>query len=115
MAIKHVLACVDGSNGDGAVLDYSLQIARQFPIHIDVLHVRLDLSKPPKRGWYTREVDLLFGVAEALEQRANEAAAQAKQGFEEWRLENHVPLVDQPTAVHNVSAAWREIKGYEVE
>jgi nucleotide-binding universal stress UspA family protein len=115
MAIKHVLACVDGSSGDSAVLGYLLQIARQFPIHIDVLHVRLDLSKTPKRGWYTREVDRLFGIDEALERRANEASAQAKQGFEDWRLENHMPLVDQPTAVHNISAAWREIKGYEVE
>jgi hypothetical protein len=50
-----------------------------------------------------------------LERRANEEAAQAKQSFENWRLENHVPLVDQPSAVHNISAAWREIKGYEVE
>lgn len=116
MAIKHVLVCVDGSTGDSAALGYSLQIARQLPIHIDVLHVRLDLSKPPKRGdWYTREIDRLFGIAEVLERRANEVAAQAKQDFEDWRLENHVPLVDQPSAVHNISAAWREIKGYEVE
>jgi nucleotide-binding universal stress UspA family protein len=116
MAIKHVLVCVDGGSGDSAALGYSLQIARQLPIHIDVLHVRLDLSKPPKRGgWYTRAVDRLFGIAEVLERGANEAAARAKQGFEDWRLENHVPLVDQPSAVHSVSAAWREIKGYEVE
>jgi nucleotide-binding universal stress UspA family protein len=116
MAIKHVLVCVEGSSGDSAALGYSLQTARQLPVHIDVLHVRLDPSKPPKReGWYTRQVDRLFGIVEVLERSANEAAARAKQGFEHWRLENHVPLVDQPSAVHNISAAWREIKGYEVE
>ena len=83
MAIKHVLVCVDGSSGDSAALGYSLQIARQLSVHIDVLHVRLDLSKPPKRGgWYSREIDRLFGIAEVIERRANEAAAQAKQGHE---------------------------------
>jgi nucleotide-binding universal stress UspA family protein len=115
MTIKHVLACVDGSSSDSAVLSYSLQIARKFPIHVDVLHVRLHLSKAPKRGWYRKEVDLLLGITEALEQRASEAAARAKKSFEDWRLENQVPFVDAPAAVHNISAAWREIKGYEVE
>jgi nucleotide-binding universal stress UspA family protein len=115
MTIKHVLACVDGSSGDSAVLSYSLQIARKFPVHVDVLHVRLLLSKAPKRGWYRKELDLLFGIAEAIEQRASETAARAKKSFEDWRLENQVPLVDAPTAVYNISAAWREIKGYEVE
>jgi len=115
MSIKHVLACVDGSSGDSAVLSYSLQIARKFPVHVDLLHVRLDLCKAPKRVWYRKEVDRLFGIAGALERRANEAAARAKKSFEDWRLDSQVPLVEAPTAVHDISAAWREIKGYEVE
>jgi hypothetical protein len=96
-------------------LDYALQIARRFPLHIDVLHVRFDLSKVPRRSWYTRQIEHLFGIAEALDRKAGEAAARASQHFEAWRSQNNIPLIGETTLVEDTSAAWREIKGYEME
>jgi hypothetical protein len=115
MAIKQVLACVDGSGGDQAVLYYALQLARRFPLHIDVLHVRFDLSRVPRRSWYARQLDHLFGIAEALERKAEEAATRANQHFEAWRSQNNIALIGEPTLVQDTSAVWREIKGYERE
>jgi hypothetical protein len=37
-AIKRILAWVDGSAKDRAVLDHALQVAQQFAGHVDVLH-----------------------------------------------------------------------------
>ena len=41
-AIKQILACVDGTDKDGSVLNHALQVAQHFGSHIDVLHVRFD-------------------------------------------------------------------------
>src|SRR3974390_235325 len=43
LGIKHILACVDGTGNDRAVLEQALQVALRLGSHVDVLHVRFDV------------------------------------------------------------------------
>jgi nucleotide-binding universal stress UspA family protein len=115
MTIKHVLACIDGTSGDRAVLDYASQIAQRLPLHIDVLHVHFDIHSIPKTSWYARQIDHLFKLTEEVDRLADEAAARAHQHFEEWYSQNNLPLVENAGPVCDSSIAWHEIKGHEIE
>jgi nucleotide-binding universal stress UspA family protein len=106
--IKHILAYVDGTDNDRAVLDHALQVAQRFVSHIDVLHVRFDVG----RG-YERYVDRLLDIP--VERVIAEAAARASRYFEEWQVECELPLREAGLAAGSPSTLWREIVGYEAE
>lgn len=62
--IKQILASVDGTDKDRAVLDYALQVALHFASHIDVLHVRFDVHGGASMGTgYERRIDRLLGIS----------------------------------------------------
>jgi nucleotide-binding universal stress UspA family protein len=110
-AIKHVLACVDGTDNDRAVLEHALQVAQRFVSHVDVLHVRFDAQGASLGPQHVRRADPLLGAA--AESAAAEAATRARQNFEEWQGQSGLPLRDSGTAVCRPSVVWREIVGYE--
>jgi len=79
-AIKHILAYVDGTENDRAVLDHALEVARRFISHIDVLHVRFDAG----RG-YEPYLDRLLDLP--VERAIAEAATRACRHFEDWQVQ----------------------------
>jgi nucleotide-binding universal stress UspA family protein len=111
--IRHILACVDGTEKDRSVLDHALQIALRFVSHIDVLHVRFDVHGATADKWRERQVDRLLGAP--VEHAVTEAAARAHRHFEQWHAQCKLPLYDSGTAVRGASSLWREIVGYENE
>jgi nucleotide-binding universal stress UspA family protein len=111
--IKHILACVDGTDKDRTVLDHVLQIALRLVSHIDVVHVRFDVHGVTTDKKHERQVDHLLG--KPVEQAVAEAAARAHQHFEQWHAQCKLPLRERGTAVRGASALWREIIGYENE
>src|SRR5262249_53920126 len=56
--IKQVLAWVDGTDNDWTVLDHALQLALRFGSHIDVLHVRFDVSAAKGSGRRLDSLDI---------------------------------------------------------
>ena len=76
-----MLACVDGSDRDSAILDLALGPASRFGSHIDVLHVRFDVHGMTT-GRHERQIDRLLD--EPVAQLAAEAAARAQRHFKAW-------------------------------
>src|SRR5271166_5160157 len=111
-SIKHILACVDGTDKDRPVLDRALQIALRFGSHIDVLHVRFDVHGVTA-GRQERQIDRLLD--KPVEHAVAEAAARAHQHFESWHGQCRLPLRECGTAAQGPSSGWREIVGYEDE
>jgi nucleotide-binding universal stress UspA family protein len=109
--IKQVLAYVDGTESDRAVLDQALTVALRFESHIDVLHVRLDVRGASMGKGYQRYADHLLDVP--IEHAVTEAAAHAHRHFEEWQTQCKLPLRETGMAIHDPSTLWREIVGYE--
>ena len=108
-SIKHMLACVDGTDNDRTVLDHALQVALRFASHIDVLHVRFDPAAVV--AGQQRRVDRLLGGP--VEDIVAAAAGHARRHFDEWHAQSKLPLRDNGTAVWTASTLWREIVGYE--
>src|SRR6266545_4408600 len=112
IGIKQILACVDGTDTDRAVLNHALQVALRFGSHIDVLHVRFDVRASAGTA-YGRQVDRLLGIS--VERVVAEAATHARRHFEEWHAQCKLPFRDTGTAIQEASIRWREIVGCENE
>jgi nucleotide-binding universal stress UspA family protein len=108
--IKHILACIDGTENDRAVLDHALQVAQRFISHIDVLHTRFDVRGASVSTRYERYIDRVFAIP--IERVIAEAATQARRHFEEWQVRRKLPLRERGPAT---STLWREIVGDENE
>lgn len=114
MTMKCILARVDGTNGDRAVLDGALQVARRFRGHVETLHIRFDPRDFPLVTGYGAVPDLV-ALTERLQQTADRMAEQARRNFEAWRDANRVPVAERPTDDGDVSVRWQEIEGTEAE
>jgi nucleotide-binding universal stress UspA family protein len=112
--MRCVLARVDGTKGDLAVLDGALQVARRFRGHVEALHVRFDPRDFPLVTGYGVVSDLV-ALTERLQQTAERMAAQARRNFEAWRDTNRVLLADRREGSTDVSVRWQEIEGTEAE
>jgi nucleotide-binding universal stress UspA family protein len=113
IGIKHVLACVDGTENDRSVLDHALQVAQRLDSHIDVLHVRFDADGATTDPERKRHADRFFSTP--LMAIAADTAHRARAHFDAWHERSKLPLRDSATAVRGPSACWREIVGYESE
>src|SRR5262245_3091253 len=111
--MKHLLACVDGTQNDRCVLDYAFRIALRFGAHIDVLHVRFDSRGTTAKKRRAGIADRL--LAQPVEKHVSEAAAHARHHFEEWQAQCRLPVLDSGIAAPRPSIQWREILGYESE
>lgn len=111
--IKHILACVDGTDNDPAVLDHALAAALRFVAHIDVLHVHFDVRGASAGGGDERYGDRLLDIP--VERVVTEASARARRHFEEWQAQCGLPVREVGAASPGPSTLWREIVGYESE
>src|SRR5918992_998026 len=112
--MRCILARIDGTKGDRAVLDGALQVARRFRGHIDALHVRFDPSDIPLVTGYGMVSDLV-GLTERLQQTADRMAEQARRNFEAWRDANRVLVTERREGSDDVSVRWRELEGTEAD
>ena len=113
VAIKHILACVNGTDADESVLDHALQVALRFSSHIDVLHVQFDVYAVTDEKRYEGLFDRL--MAEPVERATIEASVSARRHFREWSARCRLPLRDSGISVRDASVGWREIIGYETD
>jgi nucleotide-binding universal stress UspA family protein len=111
--IKHILACIDGTENDRAVLDHALQVAQRFISHIDVLHARFDVRGASVSTGYERYIDRLLDIP--VERITAEAATHARRHFGDWQVQRRLPLRESGLAIQTPSTLWREIVGDENE
>ena len=114
MTMRCILARVDGTSADRAVLDGALQVARHFRGHVEALHVRFDPSDVPLVTGYGVVSDLI-ALTERLQQTATRMAEQARRNFEAWRDANGVLVADRREGSDDVSVRWHELEGTEVD
>lgn len=112
MSMMSILARVDGTENDQAVLDSALQVATRFKGHIEALHVRFDPRDLPLVTGYDM-VPEVVALTETLKRTADRAAEQARSTFEAWRAANKIPLVEAPGGAARVSVRWQEDAGNE--
>jgi nucleotide-binding universal stress UspA family protein len=113
IAIKHILACVDGTDKDESVLDQALQVARRFSSHIDVLHVQFDVHGVTDEKRHEGLFDRL--LADPVERATIDAAVRARSHFRDWSARCTLPLRDCGIALREPSMKWREVIGYEAD
>lgn len=105
--MKTILARVYGDEGDRAVLDSALRVARRFHSHIEVLYVRVDpLVVAPILTDFGVGSEMAL-MSNTLESAGRERMAPARAMFEGWRGENQVRLAGSPSATEDVSVRWR--------
>jgi len=113
-AIKHILACIDGTQKDRYVLDQALQVALRFSSHIDVLHVQFDVHGVTDAKRHEGLFDQL--LAEPVKRATIEAAVRARRHFTEWSATCELPPRDCGTGMRDqLSMEWREVIGYETD
>lgn len=109
MAIKHLLARVDGSPSDIAVLDYALAVAAKMSAHVDVLHCRFAAADAKRLTSFKPRAGT--GLDALVAEYANEAALRARDHFDRWLRANG--LIEDEAAPAGCAFSWRELVGWE--
>lgn len=112
MSMMSILARVDGTENDHAVLESALQVATRFQGHIEALHVRFDPRNLPLVTGYDM-VPEVVALTETLKRTVEQAAEQARSNFEGWRGANNIPFAEPPAGAAGVSVRWQEDAGNE--
>jgi len=115
-AVKTILAKIDGSSNDAAVLELSYLVAVQFRSHITCLHVRADslrllLSAADGIGLAAGAIPVSPQVQQTLLEAETVRARSARQCFEAFCQEHHLQVAESPSTLPEASASWREVVG----
>lgn len=111
MSIRRILARIDGTDGDQAVLDTALAVARRFDAHIDAMHIAFDARDLPLVTGFGAATDLAM-LVETMERTAAQSRARALASFEAWRQAAAIPVASAPAGARP-STAWLEAEGPE--
>ena len=112
MSIRRILARVDGTDGDHAVLAVALEVARVFGAHIDAVHVKFDTADLPLVTGYGPVGDLSM-LADSLQRTASESLARARRHFEDWRVAGNIPVMASRIEGDAASVMWMELEERE--
>jgi len=113
--MKTILAKIDGSGNDAVVLESSHRVASRFASHITSLYVRIDsfqliLSANDGFG-LAAAAPISQQVRQDLLEADNARARTARQVFDAFCEQRHLPVTDTPSTTIGVSASWREVAG----
>lgn len=81
MSIHSILVPLDGDTDNAAVLQTALNIARHFPAHVDVFHVRADSRDVAPMFGEGMSGEMMEEMIASAEQAANEQAERVEQLF----------------------------------
>ena len=115
MRYRTVLAPISAPEIGLSILQTSLQLARAFDAHIDVLHVR-----PDPRGLvpYTGEGmdgSMIEEIMDVTEREGGERETRSREMFDEFAAENGLRVADRPGNGTGVSISWKSTVGREDE
>lgn len=115
MTYKTILVPLGSTESARSILTASLQIARRFGSHLDVLHVR-----PDPRGLvpYTGEGmdgSMIEEIMEVTEKEGGDRATKTRALFDEFCASENVTVTDTPAPGTEATIAWKEATGREDE
>jgi nucleotide-binding universal stress UspA family protein len=118
--MKAILAKIDGSANDTAVLESAYLVARRFGGHLACLYVRPDpvqaiMDAAGGMGFAIGVVPITPQVREDLIEAEKAQAANARRTFDAFCRERGVPVTELPSPSGAVSASWREEVGDPVD
>jgi len=114
--MKTILAKIDGSSNDAAVLESSYLVASQFISHIACLYVRADsvrlmMNAADGIGLAAGVVPVTPEVQQALLEADNARARSARQSFDMLCKRPRMRVAELASAAREVSASWLEVQG----
>jgi len=118
--MKTILAKIDGSENDAAVLESSYLVANLFESHITCLYVRPDslqliMNAADGIGLAAGALPISPQVREELLEADKARAESVRRGFEAYCARRQLRLADAASAVGGVSVSWREVVGDPTE
>ena len=114
MAIKSILAVVNGTDTSRPALTAAFTVARDFLAHVDVLHVRGDPRDAVPILGEGVSGTLVEEIMDVAEKESRERAARARALYDELCKKFDLPVVERPDA-SRASVAWIEDTGREEE
>ncbi|MEK7244643.1 MAG: universal stress protein, partial [Pseudomonadota bacterium] len=114
MAIKSILAVVDGTEISRPALAAAFTVARDWVAHVDVLHVRGDPRDAVPILGEGVSGTLVEEIMDVAEKESRDRAARARALYEETCKKFDLPVVERPDP-GRASVAWIEDTGREEE
>jgi nucleotide-binding universal stress UspA family protein len=110
MAIKSILAVVNGTESSHSALNAAFVLARDLSAHLDVLHVRADPRDAVPILGEGVSGTLVEEIMDVAEKESRERAARARATYEEACKRYDLPMVEHPDP-KRASVAWIEDTG----
>jgi len=112
--IRHILARIDGTERDAAVLAHALAAVRRFGAHVEALHVRFDPTDIPVATGYGAVVGIA-SLIETMAATADQAEAAARRAYQAWRDGNGLREAVAPDGSGEVSVGLTVATGHAAE
>jgi len=114
MAIRTVLAPVDGSEAARPVMEVALRFGRDHGAHVEVLQVRPDPKDTIPLLGEGMSVSMIEDMIRISEKEGGERSRRGRAMFDDLVKELGIEVLDAPVA-SGASAAWAEESGREDE
>ena len=111
MTIRTVLPMLEGDKTDVIDLAAVGQLVRNFPVHVDLLHVRRDWRNVMPMVGEGISADLIDTVQRQVETEESATAARCRDVFDRWRSGENIPEVEEAAASEQPSARMVDVTG----
>lgn len=111
MTVRTVLTMLDGADHDVMDLAAASELAKIFPAHIDLLHVRRDARSVMPMVGEGMSADLIDMVQSQVAKEEETRAASCRTVFDQWLGQTSLPEVTAPTADGKPSARLVDMVG----
>jgi nucleotide-binding universal stress UspA family protein len=115
MTIKRILVNVSGLMPEPAAIETGFLIGRLLGAHVCGLHARALPSEVLAVGYHEMGTAAYRELVANAEQRAQEAASDARRRFDAIRDRHEVAYLEAPSSAGQPTASWREVPGDSIE
>jgi len=115
MDYKRITAVVGGAESNRSTIGLAFAVGKQFSAHVEALHVRADPRQAIPYMGEGMSGAMVDDILRMAEKEAADRAAKARETFNELCKAHSVPVVESPSSVDAVTAAWVEVVGRDEE
>lgn len=112
--MKNILAPLNGSDGDGRILNAAAAVAQRFNGHIDALFAAVDPRDAVPFLGEGASGALIQQIMEAAQRDAAQRRARARASYEAWLQRSGIKVSERP-GMEGASVSWHEAPGVENE
>jgi len=115
MDYKRVTAVVGSADTNRSTIGLAFAVGKQFNAHVEALHVRADPRQAIPYMGEGMSGAMVDDILRMAEKEAAERAAKARETFDALCKSNAVPIVEAPSTMEALTAAWCEVVGRDEE